>query len=214
LKPPADAVVLNGHTDAATCVAFAPDGKTLASGGAESAVRFWDLAARATIRTIQGPGTFYGAVQSLAFSPDGRWFAGGSESSGVLVWETSTWVEPIQLNVSTPVPGLCFSPDGLMIAACDRQSVSVWEVTGGGIWSLTASGGGSRFVNGRAELLFRGITGVWCEARVLSVALSSDGRTLASAGEGGPIRPRVMGDGVGPRTLPVQPGALNLWDLR
>jgi WD40 repeat protein len=213
LKTPADAVVLNGHTAAATCVAFAPDGKTLASGGAESAVRIWDLAARATIRTIQGPGTFFGAVQSLAFSPDGRWFAGGSETSGVVVWETSTWVEPLHLNPGGPAPGLCFSPDGLRFSACDSQMVRVWEVTGGGIWSITASGGGSRFVNGRAELLFREITGVSCAGPVLSVALSSDGRTLASAGQEGPNGPRVMG-GMRPRTLPVEPGALNLWDLR
>jgi WD40 repeat protein len=51
-------------------VAFAPDGKTLASGGNDGVVRFWDLKAdkpaeRSTLRPNKGP------VGALDYSPDG-----------------------------------------------------------------------------------------------------------------------------------------------
>src|SRR5438045_3726811 len=66
-------VVLRAHTSYVHAVAFAPDGKTLASGtgvllGQPGEVILWDLPAgrpRAVLPEERGP------VQCLAFSPDG-----------------------------------------------------------------------------------------------------------------------------------------------
>ncbi|MFI4982927.1 MAG: WD40 repeat domain-containing protein, partial [Nevskiales bacterium] len=33
---------LEGHRDAVTCLAYAPDGKTLATGSKDGTVRLWD----------------------------------------------------------------------------------------------------------------------------------------------------------------------------
>src|ERR1700732_4611 len=53
-------------------IAYANDGKTLASGG-QGLVRIWDADSGKELRRFQGPN--YG-VDSVALSSDGRWLAG------------------------------------------------------------------------------------------------------------------------------------------
>ncbi len=56
--------MLTGHTGEVNSVAFAPDGGTLASAGADQSVRLWDTA---THRRIGEPGIHAGDAQGLAF---------------------------------------------------------------------------------------------------------------------------------------------------
>src|SRR5271166_868951 len=56
----------------ALCVAFSPDGKELARGGADFLVRRWDVPALREAAPLKGP---QGRVRALAWSPDGQTLA-------------------------------------------------------------------------------------------------------------------------------------------
>jgi WD40 repeat protein len=61
-------LTLNGHTGKVTALAYAPDGKFLASGGEDKSVAFWDVATAKQVRkfAVKNP------VVSLSFSGDGK----------------------------------------------------------------------------------------------------------------------------------------------
>jgi len=72
---------------AVACVAFSPDGKTLAAGLTDRTVRLWEVATGKERRRFQGHGN---QVLSVAFSPDGKRLASGSQDTTVLVWDVTS----------------------------------------------------------------------------------------------------------------------------
>ena len=64
---------LSGHTGGDTRPrAFSPDGKSLASSGADRTVKIWDVATSEELLILEG---FSGPVQSCRFAPDGKTLA-------------------------------------------------------------------------------------------------------------------------------------------
>ena len=106
--------MLPGHQASITSLVFAPDGKTLASGGADRMVRFWDVSTgRETGRFEVDPEW----PEAIAYAPDGR-------SMAVACGETlMLWDVPGNRLRATLEPGgfsaqsLAFSPDGRTLAA-------------------------------------------------------------------------------------------------
>ena len=152
---------LKAGMEEASCVAFSPDGKRLASGGL-TGVKLWDAWSGRETLTLTGHTE---RVETLAFSPDGARLASGSRDRKVKVFDAISGQETLTLKGHTDnVESVTFSPDGKRLASASRdQTVKVWDAT-----------------SGQEMLTLTGHTSV-----VNSVVFSADGKTLTSAGGDG-----------------------------
>lgn len=99
-------------------VAFAPDGKTLVSGGSDKRVRLWDVAAGKELRELAKMAS---PVYSVSFAPDGRAVAAASVASDtIVVCEPGTGKELVEiapaLGRSNLLKAVAYSPDGTLLA--------------------------------------------------------------------------------------------------
>jgi WD40 repeat protein/serine/threonine protein kinase len=123
--------VLRGHRENVFAVAFSPDGRRLASAGADldGSIRIWDVAKKEQVRLLPG---HVDEIFALAFSPDGKVLASGSKDGTVRLWETTNWKPSAVLNHGTNVYGVAFTPDGTRLAtSCADNSIRFWDVATG-----------------------------------------------------------------------------------
>jgi WD40 repeat protein len=92
-QPGKPATVLQGHAGWVACVAFAPDGKTLATGSDDLSVKLWDPDLGLERGTLGGSEGHTGMVRSVVFSPDGKTLATVAEDKVVILWRAATTAE-------------------------------------------------------------------------------------------------------------------------
>jgi WD40 repeat protein/serine/threonine protein kinase len=117
--------LLAGHTDTVLGVAFAPDGKTIATCSADNSIKFWDTT---TWREILPSLWHKDNVISIAFSSDGRRLASASTDGTIKIWNVSTRREVASLSFDVrPGTYIIFSPDGQMLASLVSGSLRLWR---------------------------------------------------------------------------------------
>jgi WD40 repeat protein len=76
--------LIGSHSHASDSVAYAPDGRILATAGEDGAVRLWDLATGTERRRVGGPAD---QLYGVAFSPDGQMLAAAGTDSDIRLWD-------------------------------------------------------------------------------------------------------------------------------
>jgi WD40 repeat protein len=139
-------------------VAFAPDGKTLVSGGADKTVRIWQLD---PIKELQKIEMKEGTVDAVVFSRDGKLLAWAGGDKIIHLWDTENGKEVRPLKGHEKgVTSLDFSPNGKQLVSGSKDyTVRVWDVDAG------------------KELCQYKVHQGW----ILSVAFAPDGQTVASS---------------------------------
>lgn len=127
---------LGPHIGGVNSVAFSPDGKTLASGDREGAIRFWDSTSWKQIFD-SGPRD-EGGIESLAWSPNGKLVAGGVRYDHIVILrKDGAEVSRMSDSYKPRFEQLRFIDNELLLAPGNYGRINCWHTATGKLKSFT-----------------------------------------------------------------------------
>jgi WD40 repeat protein len=154
------------HPTVLYAVTYAPDGKTIATGGADGVIRLWDAAAgesRGELTTPAKP-----LFNTMAFSPDGTHLLAGGNDNIARIWDMSARRVVLELRGHANfLTAVAFTPDGDQVVTGDwGGEMRVWDAHSGQLLAV--------FHGHRSD--------------IQAIAISPDGTQLLSISSSGPAR--------------------------
>jgi WD40 repeat protein len=162
--------MVNGQDSPSTSLAFAPNGKTLATGHTiaryprhEHFVQLWDSTTRQVRGTLRGHGA---EATTMAFAPNSRVLA-ATCGPALLVWDVVNGATLVHHKIDYQhFKDVAFTPDGrFLLLARNDKTVRVWNTQ-----------------NWQEQAAFD-----WDLGAIVSVAVAPDGMRAAAGGEKGKI---------------------------
>jgi WD40 repeat protein len=186
-----------------TSVAFAPDGRSVASSSLDGNVYLWDASTGERVRVLGG---HTDEVYAVAFSFDGRWLASAGYDGQVLLWDASSGRRVRDWRVDPWPLSVVFSPDGrhLLTGGVDGR-LRMLPLNGGAVRTLRAeqrsalalaySPGGDRIAESWSAVIVRDAgTGTVVDTLaghrflIFSMAFTPDGTRLVTGSADATIR--------------------------
>jgi WD40 repeat protein len=188
--------------DSVNCLAFSPDGATIASTFRRGAVRLWQLSSGELLDTLEN-NTGYSS-SSLLFSPDGSLLFSASGDHVIRAWQISdgkllrTFRGAGGYSADEMVDSISISPDGSLLATTDGyERVWVWRTSTSELLQRLEGGHVAFSPNGEILAVAKGyfqddqLVTLWQvsdwtslntisspDKRILNIVFSPDGETL------------------------------------
>ena len=123
--------VLYDFHEPAACVALSPDGRVVATGTKQGAVRLWDASSAKPLLDLVAHET---GTTAVAFSTDGKSLVSGGADGVARIWDAATGMRLLELRGEhiDALRVVAFSPDGTRLATGGKDGVlCLWDVADG-----------------------------------------------------------------------------------